>query len=76
MNVNLLITMNYKNFIPLAGYKNKPNQSQFPKRQNERKLLYCRIKLFLLQLWQQDKTNIVSIERHPYEDKSFYPGAA
>jgi hypothetical protein len=27
MNVNSLITMNYKNFIPLAGYKNKPNSN-------------------------------------------------
>ena len=25
MNVNSLITMNYKKFIPLAGQKNKPN---------------------------------------------------
>jgi len=27
MNVNSLITMNYKNYIPLAGYKNKPNSN-------------------------------------------------
>ena len=27
MSVNSLITMNYKNFIPLAGYKNKPNSN-------------------------------------------------
>ncbi len=27
MNVNLLITMNYKDFIPLAGQKNKPNSN-------------------------------------------------
>jgi len=27
MNVNSLITMNYKNFIPLAGQKNKPNSN-------------------------------------------------
>ncbi len=50
MNVSNIITMNYKNFIPLAGYKNKPNSNpikacpersrmgQFPKSPNERKL--------------------------------------
>ncbi len=27
MNVNSLITRNYQNFIPLAGYKNKPNSN-------------------------------------------------
>jgi len=27
MNVNSLITMNYKNFIPLAGQKNKANSN-------------------------------------------------
>ncbi len=29
MNVSNIIATNYKKFIPLAGYKNKPNQSQF-----------------------------------------------
>ncbi len=27
MNVSDIITRNYKNFIPLAGYKNKPNSN-------------------------------------------------
>jgi len=45
-------------------------------KKNECKLLCCGVKLFLLQLRQQDKTNAVSIERHPYEDKSIYPVAA
>ena len=27
MNVYSLITMNYKNFVPLIGYKNKPNSN-------------------------------------------------
>ncbi len=27
MNLIYLYTMNYKNFIPLAGYKNKPNSN-------------------------------------------------
>jgi hypothetical protein len=27
MNVSNIITMNYKNFIPLPGYKNKPNSN-------------------------------------------------
>ncbi len=52
MNVSNIITMNYKNFIPLAGYKNKPNSNplkacpersrmgQSPKGQNECKLIY------------------------------------
>ena len=42
MNVNIYYTKDYKIFIPLAGYKNKPNsnpiQTQSPKSQNERKL--------------------------------------
>jgi len=29
MNVNPYITMNYEIFIPLAGQKNKPKQTQF-----------------------------------------------
>ncbi|HUU16674.1 MAG TPA: hypothetical protein VMW72_05955 [Sedimentisphaerales bacterium] len=28
MNLSNVKTMNYKNFIPLAGHKNKPNQTQ------------------------------------------------
>ncbi len=28
MNVNLTLTMNYINIIPLAGQKNKPKQTQ------------------------------------------------
>jgi len=28
MNANLFTKKDYENFIPLAGYKNKPNQSQ------------------------------------------------
>jgi len=35
MNANSLITMNYKYFIPLAGYKNKPNSN--PNKPNFRK---------------------------------------
>jgi len=50
MNVNIYYTKVYKNFIPLAGYKNKPNSNpikdcpersrmgQSPKSQNECKL--------------------------------------
>ncbi len=50
MNVSNIITSNYKNYIPLAGQKNKPNSNpnkacpersrmgQFPKYQNERKI--------------------------------------
>ncbi len=37
---NSVYTRNYKIFIPLAGYKNKPKQSQFKKGQNEYKLNY------------------------------------
>ncbi len=49
MNVTIYNTTDYKIFIPLAGYKNKPNsnpikpnQTQSPKSQNERKLIYYR----------------------------------
>ena len=35
MNVSNIITMNYKNFIPLAGYKNKPNQTQSNPKQTQ-----------------------------------------
>jgi hypothetical protein len=38
MNVNSLIIKIYQNFIPLAGQKNKPNQTQSQKSQNERKI--------------------------------------
>jgi len=31
MNVNLYNTTDYEIFLPLAGQKNKPNQTQFPK---------------------------------------------
>jgi hypothetical protein len=34
MNVSNIITRNYKNFIPLAGYKNKPNSN--PNKPNSR----------------------------------------
>jgi len=27
MNISIVKTMNYNNFIPLAGYKNKPNSN-------------------------------------------------
>ena len=37
MTVSSIITMNYQNFIPLAGQKNKPNQTQFARCPNERK---------------------------------------
>jgi len=35
MSVSNIITMNYKKFIPLAGYKNKPNSN--PNKPNLRK---------------------------------------
>ncbi|HUU16554.1 MAG TPA: hypothetical protein VMW72_05345 [Sedimentisphaerales bacterium] len=35
MNVNIYDTKDYKNFIPLAGYKNKPNSN--PNKPNLRK---------------------------------------
>ncbi len=35
MNVSNIITRNYKNFIPLAGQKNKPNSN--PNKPNLRK---------------------------------------
>jgi hypothetical protein len=35
MNVNIYNTKDYKNFIPLAGYKNKPNSN--PNKPNFRK---------------------------------------
>ncbi len=44
MNVSYILTRNYKNIIPLAWQKKqtqfKPNQTQSPKSQNERKLNY------------------------------------
>jgi len=35
MNVNPYITMNYKNFIPLAGQKTNPKQTQFKPNQTQ-----------------------------------------
>jgi len=34
MNVNIYYIKDYQNFIPLAGYKNKPNQTQFKPKTN------------------------------------------
>jgi hypothetical protein len=35
MNISILSKMAYKDFIPLAGYKNKPNQTQFKPKQTQ-----------------------------------------
>jgi len=40
MNVNSLVTMNYKNFIPLAGQKNKPNSNPIAERVKLMQSLY------------------------------------
>jgi len=32
MNINIYYIKDYQNFIPLAGYKNKPKQTQFLQR--------------------------------------------
>ena len=40
MNVNLYNTTDYENKSNWTLGENKPNQSQFPKSQNERKLTY------------------------------------
>ena len=32
--INIYDTKDYQNFIPLAGYKNKPNQTQFKPKTN------------------------------------------
>ena len=78
MNANVFATKDYENETAFRLQKNKPNSNPIKAnfKKNECKLLCCRVKLFLLQLRQQDKTNAVSIERRPYEDKSFYPVAA
>jgi len=41
--INIYDTKDYQNFIPLAGQKNKPNQTQFQKSQNERKLNFNKV---------------------------------
>jgi len=45
MNVNIYNIKDYKNFITLAGYKNKPNSNPIKAnfRRNECKLLCCRV---------------------------------
>jgi len=40
MNVNSLVTMNYKIFIPLAGQKNKPNSNPIAERVKLMQSLY------------------------------------
>jgi hypothetical protein len=37
MNLNSLITMNYKNFIPLAGQKTNPIQTQSNRKKKNQK---------------------------------------
>ncbi len=41
MNVSNIITMNYKNFIPLAGQKNKPNSKPILERMKRMNLNFC-----------------------------------
>jgi len=78
MYVSNFLKMTYENKSNWTLGENKPNSNPIKAnlRKNECKLLCCKFKLFLLQLRQQNKTNAVSIERRPYEEKSFYPVAA
>ena len=64
MNVSFYSTMNYKDFIPLAGQKNKPNSNpikpNFFKGQNELKIAYKKI-------WPHISTNQKKIWTIPNE---------
>jgi len=60
MNVNSLITMNYKNFIPLAGQKNKPNSN--PIKANFRKAK-MNINLYVIEDYRKNDDFAVRINK-------------
>ena len=60
MSVNSLITMNYKNFIPLAGYKNKPNSN--PIKPNLRKARMD-VNLYVIEDYRKKDDFIVRINK-------------
>jgi len=72
MNANSLATMNYKIFIPLAGYKNKPNQTQFKAKTNPiSKMPKMNLNIYLtmnyknLSRWRPKKTNPIQTQSKP-----------
>ena len=60
MNVNSLITMNYKNFIPLAGQKNKPNSN--PNKPNLQKAK-MNVNLYIIKDYRKKDDFIVRINK-------------
>jgi hypothetical protein len=60
MNINSLITMNYKIFIPLAGQKNKPNTN--PNKPNLRKAK-MNVNLTLTKDYRKNDTFAVRINK-------------
>ena len=60
MNVNSLTTLNYKNFIPLAGYKNKPNSN--PNKPNCRKAK-MNVNLYVIEDYRKNDDFLVRINK-------------
>jgi len=60
MNISNIITMNYKNFIPLAGYKNKPNSN--PNKPNLQKA-QMDVNLTLTKYYRKNDTFVVRINK-------------
>jgi len=77
MNVNSLITTDYKNFIPLAGQKNKPKQSQNKPNLRKAKMIvnltltkdYRKNDDFLVRI---NKPNLVRRRRMPKMNANLY----
>jgi hypothetical protein len=60
MNVTSLITMNYKNFIALAGQKNKPNSN--PNKPNLQKA-QMNVNLYVIEDYRKKDDFIVRINK-------------
>ena len=70
--INIYDTPDYKNFIPLAGYKNKPNQTQFkPKTNPISKMLKMNVSQIITMKPPSggEKTNPIQTQSNPISKK-------
>ena len=65
MSVSNIITMNYKKFIPLAGYKNKPNSN--PNKPNLRKA-QMNVNVFIIKDYRKKDDFIVRINKPNFQN--------
>jgi len=70
MNANLYVIEDYENETAFRPQKNKPNQSQFPKVQNELKIA-CQ-KIWPHPFFHLLKQNLLTQEQNPVKYIGFY----